>query len=75
MLSFQNYHAKRLQAWRHLNYQLCTHLTDFMDAYSVARRPKPLNGLMPYEYVCKIWTSESDRFILNPIHKMPGLNT
>src|SRR6056297_3663890 len=32
-------------------------------------------GLTPYEYICKIWTSEPDRFILNPIHQMPGLNT
>ncbi|MFT7183656.1 MAG: hypothetical protein ACI87T_004056, partial [Planctomycetota bacterium] len=29
----------------------------------------------PYEYICKIWTSEPDRFTLNPIHQMPGLNT
>jgi hypothetical protein len=28
----------------------------------------------PYEYIAKIWTSEPDRFILNPIHQMPGLN-
>jgi len=33
-----------------------------------------LNGLTPYEYVCKVWTSEPDRFIFNPIHQMPGLN-
>ncbi|PTN01045.1 hypothetical protein C8N32_11850, partial [Rhodovulum imhoffii] len=31
--------------------------------------------LTPYEYICKVWTSEPDRFILNPIHQMPGLNT
>jgi hypothetical protein len=30
---------------------------------------------MPYEYICKIWTSEPDRFIFNAIHQMPGLNT
>lgn len=30
---------------------------------------------MGYEYICKIWTSEPDRFNLNPIHQMPGLNT
>ena len=30
--------------------------------------------LTPYEYICKVWTSEPDRFILNPIHQMPGLN-
>jgi hypothetical protein len=23
----------------------------------------------------KIWTSEPERFIINPIHQMPGLNT
>jgi len=28
-----------------------------------------------FEYICKIWTLEPDRFILNPIHQMPGLNT
>ncbi len=55
--------------------QLQTHLTDFMDAYNFARRLTTLNGLTPYEYICKIWTSEPDRFILNPIHQMPGLNT
>ncbi|MFA7588365.1 MAG: hypothetical protein WCY11_19630, partial [Novosphingobium sp.] len=40
-----------------------------------ARRLKTLNGLTPYEYIAKIWTSEPDRFIVNPIHQMPGLNT
>lgn len=55
--------------------QLRSHLCDFLDAYNYARRLKTLNGLTPYEYICKTWTSEPDRFILNPIHKMPGLNT
>ncbi|MEP1425814.1 MAG: IS481 family transposase [Tateyamaria sp.] len=55
--------------------QLRCHLSDFLDAYNYARRLKTLSGLTPYEYVCKIWTSEPDRFILNPIHQMPGLNT
>jgi transposase InsO family protein len=55
--------------------QLRSHLADFLDAYNFARRLKTLNGLTPYEYICKIWTSEPDRFILNPIHQMPGLNT
>jgi transposase-like protein len=54
--------------------QLRTHLADFMAAYNFARRLKTLSGLTPYEYICKIWTSEPDRFILNPIHQMPGLN-
>ena len=55
--------------------QLRTHLSDFMAAYNFARRLKTLGGLTTYEYICKIWTSEPDRFILNPIHQMPGLNT
>lgn len=52
-----------------------THLTDFMAAYNFARRLKSLGGLPPYEYICKIWTSEPERFILDPIHQMPRLNT
>jgi len=54
--------------------QLRSHLADFLDAYNFARRLKMLSGLTPYEYICKVWTSEPDRFILNPIHQMPGLN-
>jgi transposase-like protein len=38
--------------------QLRTHLADFMAAYKFARRLKTLNGLTPYEYTCKIWTSQ-----------------
>ena len=55
--------------------QLRGHLADFLDAYNYARRLKTLNGLTPYEYICKIWTSEPDRFIVDPIHQMPGLNS
>lgn len=54
--------------------ELRTHLADFMAAYNFARRLKTLGGLTPYEYICKIWTAEPDRFNLNPIHQMPGLN-
>ena len=55
--------------------QLRTHLTDFTAAYNFARRLKTLSGLTPYKYICKIWTSEPVRFILDPIHQMPGLST
>ena len=55
--------------------QLKTHLADFLAAYNFARRLKTLNGLTPYEYICKTWTSEPIQFILKPIHQMPGLNT
>ena len=55
--------------------QLRMHLSDFLNAYNYARRLKTLSGLTTYEYICKIWTSEPDRFILNPIHQRSGLNT
>jgi len=55
--------------------QLRSHLADFLDAYNFARRLKTLSGLTPYKYICKIWTSEPNRFIVNPIHQMPGLNS
>ena len=55
--------------------QLRTHLADFLAAYNFARRLKTLGGFTPYEHICKVWTSEPDRFILDPIHQMPGLNT
>jgi hypothetical protein len=46
-----------------------------MAAYTFARRIKALNGFTPYQYIAKIWASESDRFIVNPIHQVSGLNT
>lgn len=55
--------------------QFETHLADFIAAYNFGRRLKTLRGLTPYEYICKIWTSEPERFRLDPIHQMPGLNT
>ena len=36
---------------------------------------KTLKGLTPYEYICKCWTSQPERFKLNPLQKMPGLNS
>ena len=55
--------------------QLRTHLKDFVAAYNFGRRLKTLKGLTPYEFICKCWTKEPERFRLNPIHQMPGLNT
>ncbi|OYR07413.1 DDE domain protein [Brucella thiophenivorans] len=55
--------------------QLRTHLNDFVTAYNFGRRLKTLKGLTPYEFICKCWTKEPERFRLNPIHQMPGLNT
>ena len=55
--------------------QLRTHLADFVTAYNFARRLKVLKGLSPYEYLCSAWTKEPGRFILDPIHQMPGPNS
>jgi transposase InsO family protein len=55
--------------------QLRQHLADFVSAYNFARRLKTLKGLTPYEFICKTWTQEPQRFRLDPIHKMPGSNT
>src|SRR3954454_15063516 len=55
--------------------QLRRHLADFVAAYNFARRLKTLKGLTPFEFVSKCWTSEPDRFKLNPLHQMQGLNT
>lgn len=55
--------------------QLRRHLGDFVSAYNFARRLKTLRGLTPYEFIYRAWTSEPERFSLNPIHQMPGLNT
>lgn len=55
--------------------QLETHLHDFIDAYNYGRRLKTLKGLTPFEYICKIWTSEPERFTIDPTHQRPGLNT
>ncbi|MFB8341964.1 IS481 family transposase [Brucella cytisi] len=54
--------------------QLRRHMIDFINAYNFGRRLKRLRGLTPYEFVCKIWTTEPERFMINPIHQMPGLN-
>jgi transposase InsO family protein len=54
--------------------QLRTHLADFVAAYNFARRLKTLRGLTPYEAICKAWTDDPQRFTLNPLHQMPGLN-
>lgn len=55
--------------------QLRDHLQTFIDAYNFAKRLKMLRGLTPFEYIIKRWTDEPHRFIVDPSHLMPGLNT
>lgn len=42
--------------------QLQQHLASFMDACNFARRLKTLKGLTPYEFICKQWDSQPERF-------------
>lgn len=53
--------------------RLRTHLGDFVAAYNFAKRLKTLKGLTVYEFICKCWQKEPDRFTLNPTHQLPGL--
>jgi transposase InsO family protein len=54
--------------------QLRSHLADFVAAYNFAKRLKTLKGLTPYEFICNAWTKTPERFTLNPLQQMPGLN-
>jgi hypothetical protein len=54
--------------------QLRQHLDNLRIVYNFSRRLKTLNGLASYEFICKNWTSYPNRFWLDPIHQMPGLN-
>ena len=42
----------------HSHHQLGQHIQTFLDAYNFAKRLKTLNGLTPFESVCKAWTKE-----------------
>jgi hypothetical protein len=55
--------------------QLEEHLAAFLDAYNFAKRLKTLRGLTPYEYICKTWADDRDRFRYDPTHLTSGLNT
>lgn len=55
--------------------QLENHLAAFLNAYNFAKRLKTLRGLTPYEFICKAWADEPDRFRYDPTHLTAGLNT
>ena len=54
--------------------QLRRHLADFVNAYNFGHRLKTLKGLTPYGFIRRRWTSQPERFNLNPLQQMPGLN-
>ena len=55
--------------------RLKAHLQLFLDAYNHARRLKTLKGLTPYEFICKAWTEEPQRFIKDPANHNLELNS
>ena len=55
--------------------QLKAYLNDFLGACNFDPRLKPLKGLTPYEYLCKLWTQTPDRSTFNPIQQIQGLYT
>lgn len=55
--------------------QLKAHLQTFLMAYNFGRRLKMLKGLTPCEFVCKIWTKDTEQFRINPIQHTVRLNT
>lgn len=55
--------------------ELKKHLHTFLMAYNFAKRLKTLKGLTAYEYICKVWTKEPERFKINPNQNIVGLNT
>lgn len=48
--------VKRFRYDDHAQFE--AHLDDFIKAYNFGGRLKTGCGLMPYEYICKIWTAE-----------------
>lgn len=52
--------------------ELREHLSAFLLAYNHAKRLKTLRGLTPYEFVCREWQREPERFVRDPTHDTLG---
>lgn len=50
------------------------YLAAFFGAYNFAKRLKTLHGLTPFEPVRAVWTTDRDRFKIDPTHLTAGLN-
>ncbi len=68
-------HGRHVQPALTLFLSALTRWLSDIDAYNIGCTLNALKGLTPYEFICKQWTSEPERFKVNPIHLMPGLNT
>jgi hypothetical protein len=74
-MKFDEYRVQLAVAVGQARAQLRSHLDDFVAAYNFARRLKRLRGLVSYEFICKAWADDPNRFITNPHHQMPGPNS
>ena len=52
--------------------QLQSHLKDFIAAYNFAKRLRALNGLTPFEYIYKCWSTNPNLFTINPLQLSSG---
>ena len=52
--------------------ELREHLAAFVLAYNHAKRLKMLRGLTPYEFVCREWQRDPDRFVRDPTQDTLG---
>ena len=57
-----------------LAHLLCDPLVDFVASYSFGSSLKTYKGLTPYDFICKCWTSQPERFLLDPLYQIPELN-
>jgi transposase InsO family protein len=53
---------------------LRSHLAMFPGAYNDASWLKTLQGVTPYEFICRSWATEPHGFTTDPHHEMPGPN-
>jgi len=49
-------------------------MSALVTAYNFGRRLKTLKDRIPYQAICKTRMAELGRFLLDPIHQMPGLS-
>lgn len=52
-----------------------TYFAEFMATHSFSLRLRTLSGLIPHDPIAKLGHPEPDRFIVDPIHQVPGLNS
>lgn len=55
--------------------ELKGHIHDYLMAHNYAKKLKSIGRMTPYEKILQLWEKEPSRFIINPIHKIVGLNT